>query len=531
MDRLQDFKNKGKTSTVRNRRRENAFELRKQKRFEQTQKRRNVVMADQENNDENTTTATNGTNDKALVPVDNANKKPQLSLENLREALKVILKADDFDEAFKATQLCRRILSKEKFTKPATKIVIESGAVSRLVEFLSVPHDDLLYEALWALTNVSSGTSADTMAVVSAGAIPYLGNLLSRESEKVREQAIWCLGNIAGDGPEPRDLLLGAGIMEPLMATIYSNPSTEMLSTATWVLSNLCRGKKPEPNFEIVKQAIPTFLQLAQHEDVNVQADAMWGLSYLSDGDNDKIAALIEAGGAPIVVNLLTHSSIRILTPCIRCVGNIVTGTNEQTQVPIDLGCLQHFSRLIQHEKANIRKETCWALSNIGAGTRSQVHALIESNVVPSLLYCLAHGDFRTRKEACWAVTNISNNGCDEDVRYLISQGCIKPLVDLLTVQDVKVVEIALDALRNVLRVSQMADGSNPSADWIEEAGGVDHIEMLQQHENDTIYELALDIVESYFAEEDEDVGDIAPQMTESGFALAAPTQAAPFSL
>ena len=37
--------------------------------------------------------------------------------------------------------------------------------------------------------------------------------------------------------------------------------------------------------------------------------------------------------------------------------------------------------------------------------------------------------------------------------RYLVSQNCIKPLCDLLTVSDAKIIHVALDGLENILRV------------------------------------------------------------------------------
>jgi hypothetical protein len=39
--------------------------------------------------------------------------------------------------------------------------------------------------------------------------------------------------------------------------------------------------------------------------------------------------------------------------------------------------------------------------------------------------------------------------------RYLVEQGCIPPLCDLLTVMDSKIIQVALNGLENILRLGK----------------------------------------------------------------------------
>lgn len=84
----------------------------------------------------------------------------------------------------------------------------------------------------------------------------------------VREQAVWALGNIAGDSPKCRDQVLQAGALRPLLNLLSENPKLSMLRNATWTLSNFCRGKNPQPAWELVSfdlKAIITLSLLTAH--------------------------------------------------------------------------------------------------------------------------------------------------------------------------------------------------------------------------------------------------------------------------
>lgn len=259
--------------------------------------------------------------------------------------------------------------------------------------------------------------------------------------------------------------------------------------------------------------------------DDEVLIDACWAISYLSDGSNDKIQAVIESGVCRRLVDLLMHSSTSVQTPALRSVGNIVTGDDLQTQVVISSGALPALLSLLSSPKDGIRKEACWTISNITAGSPHQIQAVIDANIVPPLINILQHADFKTRKEACWAISNATSGGLQEpsQIRYLVSQGCIKPLCDLLQTMDNKIIQVALDGLDNILKVGEMdkqAAGPgaiNQYARYVEECGGMHTIHNLQQHDNLEIYKKAFNIMDKYFADEEEDTNISAPAVDASG--------------
>lgn len=107
--------------------------------------------------------------------------------------------------------------------------------------------------------------------------------------------------------------------------------------------------------------------------------------------------------------------------------------------------------------------------------------------------------------------------------RFLVHEGCIKPLCDLLICPDPRIVTVCLEGLENILKVGEAEKNQgntgdvNVFAQMIDEAEGLEKIENLQSHDNNEIYEKAVKILESYWLEEDDEqlATDDAPQ---SGF-------------
>ena len=120
-------------------------------------------------------------------------------------------------------------------------------------------------------------------------------------------------------------------------------------------------------------------------------------------------------------------------------------------------------------------------------------------------------------------MTNLTSGGALEQIVYLVGQGVLGPMCDLLTAKDDKAVCVILDGISNILSAAKKLDEqekvrleSFPRVEhvhykiqfqvgqMIEELEGLDKLEALQSHENEAVYEKALDIIQTYFAEDDE---------------------------
>jgi len=503
------YKNKGKDQEdFRRRRTEVTVELRKHKREDTIQKRRNV-------------------NPEKEGGVFGAGASPGSDDEDVKEALSAApletivetAKSTDPAKQLAAVQAARKLLSSDR--NPPIDALIQGGILPVLVGCLSEDENpSLQFEAAWALTNIASGTSLQTQAVVEANAVPLFLRLLGSPHTNVCEQAVWALGNIVGDGPTLRDYVVTLGVVQPLLSFINPEIPISFLRNVTWVVVNLCRNKDPPPPQNTIQEILPALNMLIHHSDINILVDTVWALSYLTDGGNEQIQMVIDSGVVEHLVPLLSHRENKVQTAALRAVGNIVTGTDDQTQTVLNYDALLHFPALLNHSKEKINKEAVWFLSNITAGNQSQVQAVIDKDLVPLIIQHLSRGEFQTQKEAAWAISNLTISGSKQQVSYLVQKGVIAPFCNLLNCRDTQVVRVVLDGIHNLLKLAGK-DLENVTSQ-IEECGGLDKIESLQNHENVDIYKLAYEIIECHFNDEPEDIANLEPQIGDGSFQFTA---------
>ncbi|CAG9330092.1 unnamed protein product [Blepharisma stoltei] len=508
-DRNKGFQQSIDPELLQIKREEHHIELRRNKRFELSKKRRFASSQ--------TPTLSFSSDFSSFRPyLQNLISNKRIILESCIEILKNNNQPSIIKEALYITRKLLESISEDS----DLDIYVELNYIPVFIHYLSQDYPkEIQFEASFALCSFATFDHNYVEMLVKNGAIRECQLAISRDYDEIAENCIWCIGNIAGDNEKYREIIISEGIFDFLMDALQNisvqNNKSPLVNVLVWVLSNISRSANKIPDLTMRKllNIVRPCLDL---EDNDIIASVFWILNYSTQGDSYCIERILEAKYAPIIINYCDSHDYSIALPALKTLGNISSGNNAQTELMLNLNALEKLLNHIRSSQAVIRKEVYWALSNFVGGSSAHVERVAQHLVIPLAMKGLTDEDHGVRVEAGWVFSNFGIRGSPECTISLIKNGFLNYLQQALDKEtDPNTLKNLLVITKRILEAASIKPQEEKKENNIclklfESSGCLAALHKQLDHGNSFVNEFALKLLKEFFDyEEPEEELDI----------------------
>jgi len=242
--------------------------------------------------------------------------------------------------------------------------------------------------------------------------------------------------------------------------------------------------------------------------DDNIIEDSLRSFANVSNSINEFALNLMMELGIPqelflIIDNLVINTVFMELA--LKILGNLLCGKDNIVDQLLGYDIIKVLAKHLNHNSPAVRRKIMWCFSNLAAGNSNQIKYFVDTGIFKEIFECVKDPNMNVVKETIITINNILKDCEIEICQIFVEMGCLDVINHLINTNMIPEILIhALLTLRDIfnfgMTFKQNNDQKNPYVEYFIEIGGTNGLEKLQMHENNEVYNLALDILEGYFS-------------------------------
>ena len=425
--------------------------------------------------------------------------KATYTITDMPDLLKA-MHSSSVDQYLMAAQGFRKILTSKNLL--AMQEVIDAKVLPFLIKCIrKFEYPQLQYEAVWAITYISSGIT-NCKIIADIGGIPMLVQLMISRNEDIREKAVCALGNMTENSKCCRDLIFkNQGL--PLVIECLKNSQRHLMIEYSCKAISYLLQERVHIYVDVKDAALVLADVIKTQQDVKILRYSLNAFSYFSLLGNKPIDTLIETGVVSRVIQLLNHHEYNVQISAFKIIDNMIEGNNKQTQLVLNLGCVEALSVSMSSSVENIIEKATLSISKICAGSDHQLDKIITTGLMPRLVDLAFSSNEDIKFNIAYALGNAAGKARPDQLAYFVKSGIIQAFCNLLQDQNEKTYLITMLGIESILKYAKKQFNDDKELceflSIIEQCNGLVNLKLLIKHTNNWISVLSRKIIEKYF--------------------------------
>ncbi|KAH9320922.1 hypothetical protein KI387_015561 [Taxus chinensis] len=358
------------------------------------------------------------------------------------------------------------LTSQQEEEEDVTDAIIRMGIVPRLLHFMKLEggsSTDVHYWAAWVLESIALKHPQRLLA--HNGILPRLLHLFSSKSEPVQQQALWTIGTLSSHSAQCRDaMLLAHGAA---MVNYFPQFSTRTISVALSTISTLFIFSPIPPLEHLIPLLAPLQNLLDPDNDIQILSKSCYIIRRFCDRKGEgagAVQAVIDAGICDRLVQLLFRHPAPYVGTAIAAIASKSIAATALLLTIISTkhkrddnwkAFLTETCRIIYYillsRKPECLTRTCQIISKITEGNTEDIQTVIDGKIIHQLLDMVEEAELPVKKEIATVIANVLVHGSEEQMKYLIEEGWMKPLTNLFAHSDTALATLCFQSM-NIIR-------------------------------------------------------------------------------